>query len=103
MQEETNPLTLTFASNLYIMELRELFKQAVAESKSLPEKPSNETLLELYSLYKQGSIGDVNTEPPSNPFDFVAKAKYEAWAGLKGKSTSDAMTDYIALITKLKG
>ena len=103
MQEETNPLTLTFASNLYIMELRELFEQAAAESKSLPEKPSNETLLELYSLYKQGSIGDVNTEPPSNPFDFVAKAKYEAWAGLKGKSTSDAMTDYIALITKLKG
>ena len=84
------------------MELKEQFEQAAAESKSLSEKPSNETLLQLYSLYKQGSIGDVNTEPPSNPFDFVAKAKHEAWAALKGKSTIDAMTEYVELIQKLK-
>lgn len=84
------------------MELKEQFEQAAAESKNLSEKPSNETLLELYSLYKQGSIGDVNTDPPSNPFDFVAKAKYEAWAALKGKSTTDAMKEYVALIQKLK-
>ncbi len=84
------------------MELKELFQQAADDSKSLPEKPSNETLLLLYSLYKQGSLGDVNTDPPANPFDFVAKAKYEAWAALKGKSTSDAMTDYIELVQKLK-
>ena len=56
----------------------------------------------LYSFYKQGSIGDVNTEAPSNPFDFVAKAKHEAWAALKGKSATDAMTEYVALIQKLK-
>jgi len=58
--------------------------------------------LRLYSLYKQGSLGDVNTDPPTNPFDFVAKAKYEAWAGLKGKTKSDAMADYIDLVKKLK-
>ena len=85
------------------MELKEQFEQAAAESKSLSEKPSNETLLQLYSLYKQGSIGDVNTEPPSNPFDFVAKAKYNAWAELKGKTNEDAMTEYVELISKLKG
>ncbi len=84
------------------MDLKELFEQAAADSKNLSEKPSNETLLQLYSLYKQGSVGDVNTDPPSNPFDFVAKAKYEAWAALKGKSTHDAMTDYIELVKKLK-
>ncbi|MCY7311671.1 MAG: acyl-CoA-binding protein [Chitinophagaceae bacterium] len=84
------------------MELKEQFEQAAAESKNLSQKPSNETLLQLYSLYKQGSIGDVNTEPPSNPFDFVAKAKHEAWAALKGKSTDDAMTEYAELIQKLK-
>ena len=84
------------------MDLKEQFEQAAAESKNLSEKPSNETLLQLYSLYKQGSIGDVNTEPPSNPFDFVNKAKYEAWAALKGKSTTDAMTEYINLIKNLK-
>jgi len=84
------------------MELKEQFEQAAAESKNLSQKPSNETLLQLYSLYKQGSIGDVNTEPPSNPFDFVAKAKHEAWTALKGKSTDDAMTEYAELIQKLK-
>lgn len=85
------------------MELKEQFEQAAADSKTLSEKPGNETLLQLYSLYKQGSVGDVNTDPPSNPFDFVAKAKYEAWASLKGKSTSDAMTEYVELVKKLKG
>ena len=84
------------------MELKEQFEQAAAESKNLSEKPNNEILLQLYSLYKQGSIGDVNTEPPSNPFDFVGKAKYEAWASLKGKSTTDAMTEYVELVKKLK-
>lgn len=84
------------------MELKEQFEKAAAESKDLPSKPSNETLLQLYSLYKQGSIGDINTEPPSNPFDFVAKAKYDAWAALKGKSNDDAMNGYVELVNKLK-
>lgn len=84
------------------MELTDQFRQAVSESKNLPEKPGNETLLQLYSLFKQGSIGDVNTDPPSNLFDFVAKAKYEAWAALKGKSNEEAMKEYVALINKLK-
>ncbi len=83
-------------------ELRDQFEKAAGESKSLPSKPDNETLLKLYSLYKQGSIGDVNIEPPSNPFDFVNKAKFEAWSELKGKPTEEAMQDYINLVSKLK-
>ena len=85
------------------MELKEKFEQAAADSKNLASKPSNETLLQLYSLYKQGSLGDIDTEPPSNPFDFVAKAKYDAWAALKGKSNDDAMTAYVELVKKLQG
>ncbi len=85
------------------MELKEQFEKAVAESKQLPAKPDNETLLKLYSLYKQGTEGDVNTEPPSNMFDFVGKAKYDAWESLKGKTKETAMEEYIALVTKLKG
>lgn len=84
------------------MELKEQFERAAAESKTLSEKPSNETLLQLYSLYKQATEGDNNSEAPTNPFDFVAKAKYEAWAALKGKSTNAAMQEYIALVDKLK-
>ncbi len=85
------------------MDLKEQFAKAVAESKQLPAKPDNETLLKLYSLYKQGTEGDVNTEPPSNPFDFVNKAKYEAWISLKGKTKDEAMQEYVALVESLKG
>jgi acyl-CoA-binding protein len=85
------------------MELKETFEQAAADSKALSERPSNDTLLQLYSLYKQATEGDVNTEPPSNPFDFVNKAKYDAWVGLKGKSRDAAMKEYTDLVNKLKG
>ena len=85
------------------MELKEQFEKAVADSKLLPSKPDNETLLQLYSLYKQGTEGDVNVDPPGNMFDFVGTAKYEAWAALKGKSNEAAMQQYIELVTKLKG
>jgi len=84
------------------MDLKEEFEQAAVESKTLSVKPSNETLLQLYSLYKQGSIGDINADPPTNPFDFVGKAKYEAWSSLKGKPVPDAMKEYIELVKKLK-
>lgn len=85
------------------MELKEQFEQAAADSKDLSDRPSNDTLLQLYSLFKQSTEGDVNTDPPSNPFDFVAKAKYQAWEALKGKTKEEAMNEYVGLVTKLKG
>ena len=85
------------------MELKEQFEKAAKDSKQLPSKPDNETLLKLYSLYKQGTEGDVNTDPPSNPFDFVNKAKHEAWTAIKGKTKDEAMQEYVALVEKLKG
>ncbi|WP_346238770.1 acyl-CoA-binding protein [Niabella insulamsoli] len=85
------------------MELIQQFEKAVAESKNLSEKPSNETLLQLYSLYKQGSLGDINIDPPTNPFDIVNKAKYNAWEALKGTSKEKAMQDYVDLVNRLKG
>lgn len=84
------------------MELRQQFDQAVSESKTLSSRPSQGTLLELYSLYKQASEGDINIDPPANPFDFVAKAKFEAWESLKGKTQEEAMSEYVNLIMKLK-
>lgn len=83
------------------MDLIQQFEKAVADSKELSERPSNETLLQLYSLYKQASEGDVNGEAP-NMFDFVAKAKYEAWSALKGKTQDEARQEYISLVSKLK-
>jgi len=85
------------------MEINTLFQQAVADSKNLPEKPGNDVLLKLYSLYKQSTEGDVNIDSPSNPFDFVAKAKFTAWEELKGKPKEVAMQEYVDLVTGLKG
>jgi len=84
------------------MELNEQFERAAADSKNLPEKPGNDVLLQLYSLYKQATEGDVNVDPPANAFDFVAKAKFDAWSSLKGKTKEDAMKEYIELVNKLK-
>ncbi len=83
--------------------LQEAFDQAVADSKTLTERPDNQTLLRLYSLYKQATEGDCLTDPPTNPFDFVNKAKHEAWAGLIGTSQSSAMQEYVDLVKRLRG
>lgn len=80
-----------------------MFEAAVAESKTLTERPSNDILLQLYSLYKQATDGDAPAEGPSNPFDFVGKAKHNAWAELRGKSADDSMQGYIDIVNKLKG
>jgi len=84
-------------------DLKAIFEAAIADSKNLTERPSNDTLLQLYSLYKQATDGDVSEDgAPSNPFDFVAKAKYEAWSALKGKTKEAAMQEYADLVNKLK-
>ncbi len=85
------------------MDIQALFQEAVVASKDLKERPSNDTLLQLYSLYKQATEGDNLSDPPSNPFDFVAKAKFDAWAERIGMSKENAMESYIALVNKLKG
>jgi len=84
------------------MVTKEVFEQAVAESKQLTSRPDNNTLLLLYSLYKQATEGDVKGDAPSNPFDFVAKAKYNAWEKLKGTTAENAMQQYVDLVAKLK-
>jgi len=82
-------------------DLKAQFDQARADSKNLPEKPDNMTLLKLYALYKQGSGGDVNTERPGIT-DFVERAKWDAWNGLKGQTSDAAMQGYIDLIESLR-
>jgi len=84
------------------MDQKEAFEKAVAVSKTLQAKPDNETLLRLYSLYKQATEGDINIAPPGM-FDFVAKAKYDAWLKLNGLGTADAMQQYINLVAQLSG
>lgn len=84
------------------MTLQSQFEQAVADSRNLPERPDNMMLLKLYGLYKQGSAGDVQGERPGMT-DFVARAKWDVWAALKGMPQDQAMQQYLDLISDLKG
>ena len=61
------------------------FEQAVADSKQLPEKPDNPTLLKIYALYKQATAGDDDGKRPGFS-DIVGRAKWDAWNELKGKA-----------------
>lgn len=83
-------------------DLKARFEAAQAASKNLSERPDNATLLEIYALYKQASAGDAQGKRPGFS-DMVGRAKYDAWAALKGTGGEDAMQRYIALIDSLKG
>ena len=82
-------------------DLQAQFEQARADSKNLPEKPDNMTLLKLYALYKQGSVGDVEGDRPGFT-DFVERAKWDAWNDLKGTAKETAQQGYVDLIESLK-
>jgi acyl-CoA-binding protein len=78
------------------------FERAAAAAKALPDRPDDQTLLQLYALYKQGSVGDVQGAKPGF-FDFVGAAKYEAWERLRGTGQEDARRQYVKLIRTLGG
>ena len=82
--------------------LKTAFDAAVVASKTLDERPDNQTLLRIYSLFKQATEGDVSGKRPSFT-DLVGRAKYDAWASLQGTSADIAMEAYIDLICKLRG
>jgi acyl-CoA-binding protein len=77
------------------------FQSAVADSKTLGKRPDNDTLLKLYACYKQGSSGDVEGKRPGFT-DLVGRAKFDAWAKLKGTPKEAAMQQYIDQVESLK-
>jgi diazepam-binding inhibitor (GABA receptor modulating acyl-CoA-binding protein) len=82
------------------MSIEERFEAAKQKVLTLSEKPGNETMLDLYGLNKQATIGDINIDPPKL-FDFVAQAKYNAWKSKAGMAKEDAMNHYIELVESL--
>lgn len=77
------------------------FQAAADASKQLSKRPDNDTLLKLYATFKQGSSGDVEGKRPGFT-DLVGRAKYDAWAKLKGTAKEDAMQQYVDLVESLK-
>lgn len=82
-------------------DLEKRFAAAQKAAKSLRDRPDNDTLLELYSYFKQASDGDAAVERPG-AFDFVARAKYDAWAARKGMKRDVAMRGYAKLVEHLQ-
>ncbi|XP_053733135.1 acyl-CoA-binding protein [Synchiropus splendidus] len=82
-------------------DLEAQFKAAAEEVKQLKAKPSDAEMLLVYALFKQVSVGDVNTARPGM-LDFTGKAKWDAWEKQKGKSKEEAMNEYITLVGELK-
>jgi acyl-CoA-binding protein len=80
--------------------LQTQFEAAAKAATALPTRPDNETMLKLYALYKQAKTGDADGKRPGM-FDVVGRAKYDAWAALKGASKESAMQAYIDLVATL--
>ncbi|GAA4840512.1 acyl-CoA-binding protein [Algivirga pacifica] len=80
--------------------MNEALESAVKKLDLLNEKPSNDILLQLYGLYKQATVGNVNTERPGG-FDFKGNAKWDAWKKLEGTSADEASQQYISLVNQL--
>ncbi|KXS19973.1 alpha/beta-hydrolase [Gonapodya prolifera JEL478] len=77
------------------------FEQAAKDVNDFKSRPTDAELLELYGLYKQGTVGDVNTAQPGW-LDFKGKAKWDAWKKLEGTSKEDAQKKYIEVVEGLK-
>lgn len=82
------------------MSLEEQFEDAAKRVTELTEKPGNDVLLDLYSLYKQGKDGDVTGTRPGM-MDFAGRAKFDAWTKRKGMTKEQSMQEYINIVNKL--
>lgn len=82
-------------------DLQKSFEAAQEAVKRLKNRPDNDTLLELYSYFKQATEGDASGGRPG-AFDFVARAKYDAWQARKGLKKDTAMQGYVKLVEHLQ-
>jgi acyl-CoA-binding protein len=76
------------------------FDTAVENSKKLPQRPDNATLLKIYGLYKQATVGDVTEKKPGFG-DMIGRAKWDAWNAVKGTPSEEAKRRYVDLIQSL--
>ncbi len=82
------------------MSLEEQFTDAQAKVKTLSKTPDTDSLLSLYALFKQGSVGDISGKRPGM-LDLKGRAKYDAWNKVKGRGGDDAKQSYVELVDKL--
>ncbi|KAB2006569.1 hypothetical protein E1A91_D11G364500v1 [Gossypium mustelinum] len=83
------------------MGLKEEFEEYAEKAKTLPENTTNDDKLILYGLFKQATVGPVNTSRPGM-FNMKEKYKWDAWKAVEGKSKEEAMNDYITKVKQLQ-
>ncbi|KAI4794849.1 acyl-CoA-binding protein-like [Pseudochaenichthys georgianus] len=81
--------------------MNESFEKAVEDVKNLKQRPGYGDLGEIYGLYKQATVGDVNIGRPSI-FDLAGRGKWDAWERRKGMGKDEAKVAYIELVEDLK-
>ncbi|XP_049610075.1 acyl-CoA-binding protein [Syngnathus scovelli] len=83
--------------------MTESFKKAAEEVKTLKTRPSDKEVNALYGLYKQATIGDIDsaTARPAS-FHIIARRKWDSWTEKKGMSKEEAMAAYVDVVEKLK-
>ena len=102
-QDEGAPAVMTTPRRGKRMEdLQSRFEAALAASKTLSERPDNATLLRLYALFKQASVGEVEGKRPGFS-DLVGRAKYDAWERVRGQSSQAAMERYLDIANQQLG
>jgi diazepam-binding inhibitor (GABA receptor modulator, acyl-CoA-binding protein) len=84
------------------MSMEDQFSRAQERVNKLSRRPSNDQLLELYSLYKQAIVGNVTGDRPGG-FDFKGRAKWDAWKQRDNLSRQEAMRQYVDLVERLEG
>lgn len=80
--------------------MSDAFTQAQADVKTLTKRPGNDDLLFLYAHFKQASAGDVSGKRPGM-LDVAGRAKFDAWAKLKGMDKACAEQKYIDKVNRL--
>jgi len=80
------------------------FVKAAEDVKNLKSKPGDDEMLSIYGLYKQATVGDINTDRPGMlSLDLAGKAKWDAWSKCKGKAKDDAEKEYVSVVDTLIG
>jgi diazepam-binding inhibitor (GABA receptor modulator, acyl-CoA-binding protein) len=81
-------------------DVKKQFEQASKDVTKAKKDPGNDMKLRLYAHFKQATEGDIAGDKPGFT-DFVGRAKYDAWAKLKGTKNEDAMKAYIKLVERV--
>ena len=81
-------------------DINETFQKAAENVKKLTIRPSDKVLLELYGLYKQSTIGNINTPQPW-AIQVEQRSKWDAWKSYENMEKNLAMTRYIIIANRL--